>query len=96
MENGKMITRLKGPSFTETVIDMRARYSTMNIMAWVFISMRKVTFTQETSTMAKFMAKGAMLSLMAPNTQASGRRAKNMESESLGSLMKAFTKVAMT
>jgi hypothetical protein len=46
--------------------------------------------------MAKFMAKGAMLSLMAPNTQASGRRAKNMESESLGSLMKAFTKVAMT
>jgi hypothetical protein len=96
MENGKMITRFKGLSFTETAIDMTARYSKMNLMARrVFISMRKGTYTKETSTMAGFMAKGPILSLMAPNTQASGTRAKNMESESLSSLMKAFTKVAM-
>jgi len=95
MENGKMISRFKGPLFTETAINITARYTKMILMARVFINMRMVTFTQETSKMVGFMAKGAMLTLMAPNTQASGNMAKNMESENLGSLMDAFTKVAM-
>ena len=91
-----MISRLKGPSITETETNMRGHSSKMNLMARsVNIDMQKVIITKETSIMAGFMARGSMLSLMALNTPAIRTRAKSMESESLGSLMEALTKAAM-
>ena len=63
MENGKMISRLKGPSITETEINMRGLSSKvkMSLMARVFIGFREAMYTQETSIMAGFMVMGPML-----------------------------------
>ena len=91
-----MISRFKGPSFTETEIHMRGRFSKMNLMAKVIIHLQEGKYTQKTLKLAGFMGSGPILSLMALNyTQANGKRAKNMESESLDYLMEAFTEAAL-
>ena len=58
-----MISRLKGPSITETEINMRGLSSKvkMSLMARVFIGLREAMYTQENSKMAGFMGMGPML-----------------------------------
>ena len=78
-----MISRLKGPSFTEMEINIRGRYSKMSLMAKVSTHLRAGKYTKESSKMAGFKGKEPYHSVMAQNnTQVSGMRQKNMDSES--------------
>jgi hypothetical protein len=89
-----MMKRSKGPSFTETGTNTRARYLRMCFMARECIHLQVELSTRETFKMGRRTGLAPKLGLMGPNTTADGSRIRNMEWESKNGPMGLFTKAA--